>query len=321
MSYQFGDILFAPMEGITEQAYRLAISHAFSGWNKMATDFLRISQSSHYSKEKILKHFGEKIFSNSISKKNTVLQILAGPGPCLEKTLEYINELQINHLDLNLGCPSNTVNSHKGGAYFLKHLDELTVLLSSIRKLFPNYFSVKIRIGYHDDKNFLTLLKIIEDHGVNAVTIHARTRDQGYNGFADWDYIKTAVEILKIPVIGNGDIWKIQDIENMFKKTGCFGVMLGRGALKSPWLADDYKNKKDSNLLERKNLLDLYFYTLMGEYRIAKFPDEAILKRFKALSRYCFDDYPNYEILRSQFLRSNSLNEFFSHLENLIIDL
>jgi tRNA-dihydrouridine synthase len=100
-----------------------------------------------------------------------------------------------------------------------------------------------MRIGYKDDNTFLDCIKLFEDEGVQAITIHARTRDQLYKGIADWSYIKQAVQATSLPIIGNGDIWTISDVKNIFEMTGCHSIMLGRGALKTPWMAKILKNK------------------------------------------------------------------------------
>jgi tRNA-dihydrouridine synthase len=164
-----------------------------------------------------------------------------------------------------------------------------------------------------------------EEEGVEAITIHGRTRDQLYEGRAKWCYIKSAVKLLSIPVIGNGDCWNLEDIGNMFQETNCHGVMLGRGALKTPWMGtlfEEYKGQLGSVneeylLFERKKYLDYYFYLLERNYKKVGLDDDKLLRRFKAFSRYLFDDYEGGDQLRSQFLRSRTLNEFKEKLEKL----
>jgi tRNA-dihydrouridine synthase len=272
-----------------------------------------------------MEHYGPRIYAVPEWRKNNSFQILTTPKAQTQAVVEIIESLKFDHLDLNLGCPSKKVNSHLGGAYLLSDHQSLKMILQTIRKNFTGHFTVKMRIGYRDDKNFLDSLKLIEDQGVEAITLHARTREQLYKGVADWNYIKSAVERLNIPLIGNGDIWVVEDIENIFTKTQCHSVMFGRSALKTPWLAKLYKDYMEDQasidetflLFQRKNYLDEYFYALLKEYREINHQDSLILKRFKSLSRNLFDDYHDFETIRGRFLRAVSLEEFLEHLGNL----
>lgn len=320
-----GSLLFAPMEGITDEPYRLAIQEAFPEWTYLSTDFLRLPSQGEYTQKKILEHFGLNCYSNEKLKKKTGFQILTTAHANTAPHIQKIESMGFDHLDINLGCPSKKVNSHKGGAYLLDDLVSLKKVLADIRSNFSGLFTAKIRIGYRDDLKFYDILKLLEDEGVEAVTLHGRTRDQLYEGRADWSYIRKAVETLSIPLIGNGDCWSLLDIERMLDETGCHGIMLGRGALKTPWMATIYEEHKDrlyavneeSLLFERKSYLDYYFHLLERNYRKKGLDDEQLLRRFKAFSRYLFDDYENSEVLRSSFLRSRTLTEFKDKLTRL----
>jgi tRNA-dihydrouridine synthase len=311
-------LLFAPMEGITDEAYRIAIVKTFPEWDQLFTDFLRVPSVGRISERSLLEHFGPRIYANPEWRKKNSYQILTSPRAQTQAVVEILDSLGFSHLDLNLGCPSPTVNSHFGGAYLLSNHGALKEILKTIRENFKGTFTVKMRVGYRDDKNFFESLKLIEDAGVEAITLHARTRDQLYQGVADWKYITEAVNTVKVPVIGNGDIWTADDIDNIFTNTGCHSVMLGRSALKTPWIASIYKNDENRDetflLFERKKYLEIYFEALLKEYREINWSDLHILKRFKSYSRNLFDDYPNFEIIRGRFLRSETLAEFLDYL-------
>jgi len=320
-----GSLIFAPMEGITDGPYRMAIEEAFPEWSYLSTDFLRIPSQGIYSEKKIMDHFGidEKLRSKAL--KRTSYQILTTIKSSTATHVQKINELGFEHIDLNVGCPSKKVNGHLGGAYLLKDLPVLKQIVREIRKNFNGVFTTKIRIGYHDDQSFTDILKLLEDEGADAITLHARTRDQLYEGRADWDYIKKAVDTVDIPIIGNGDCWTLHDIHNMFEHTQCHAIMMGRGALKTPWMAtlyEEYRNQMNNlndELIhrQRKNYIDYYFHLLERNYIRKGLDSEQILKRFKAFSRYLFDDYENPEQVRSSFLRSRALEEFKNNLEKL----
>ena len=308
-------LLFAPLEGVTDENYRLAVMEAFPEWDRFSTDFLRVPTVGHYNEKFIIHHFGPSVYQDQTLKDKTTFQILTTEKAQTEHTLKSINNLGFKHVDLNLGCPSRKVNSHFGGAYLLSDLTALKNVLGLIRKSFPHLFTVKMRLGDHDTSTFIDSLKLMEDEGVQAITIHARTRNQLYKGAADWEFIKTAVKTVKVPIIGNGDIWSVGDIKNIFERTGCHSVMLGRGAMKTPWLAKTYKEGNElETLSERKKYLILYFNSLLKKYQLE---DAMILKRFKSFCRNIFEDFPEGDILRSKFLRAKTLPEFFNHLRAL----
>ena len=315
-------LLFAPMEGITDEPYRIAMLKTFPEWDQFFTDFLRVPTVGKITEKMLMEHYGPRIHANEFWRKKNSFQILTTPRAQTLLVTEILESMKMHHLDLNLGCPSKKVNSHFGGAYLLSDHKSLRTVLQTIRNNFTGRFTVKMRIGYRNDINFSDTLKLIQDEGVEAITRHARTRDQLYKGVADWNYIAKAVSEVKIPLIGNGDIWIVEDIEKIFQETKCHSVMFGRSALKTPWLAKLYKEyvSEDAHidetflLFERKKYLDQYFDALLLEYREVGWADNLILKRFKSFSRNLFDDYDDFETIRGYFLRSESLAEFQHHL-------
>ena len=317
-----GSLLYAPMEGITDGPYRFALEQVFPEWDFYATDFLRIPRNKPYTAKKILEHFDPRIYHNDQLKKRTLLQILTSQSAATAATVRFIDELKFDRLDLNLGCPSKRVNGHGGGAWLLSETDTLETIVRTVRKHFQGIFTVKIRLGYRDESPFFECLKIFENEGVDAVTIHARTAAQLYRGQADWRFIEKAVGNCSLPIVGNGDVQSMQDIKRIFEQTGCHGVMVGRGAIKTPWLAawwreykSDIEHIEEGDLLfERRDLIELFLYTLEKEYRKKTDNENFILKRFKALARYMFDDFPRAEEVRRPFLLARSLTQFYSHL-------
>lgn len=312
------------MEGVTDEAYRLAMFQVFPEWDRHFTDFLRIPTNGYFKEKKIIEHFGNTVYHNPKLKKKTSFQILTTPFAQTRFFLEQIKELEIDHLDLNLGCPSKVVNSHFGGAYLLSDMDHLKKVTELIRDNFSKTFTVKIRAGYRDDTKFKESLKLFESIGVDGITIHGRTRDQLYKGRANWEYMKIATETVNTPIIANGDIWTLQDIFKIFKYSNCHSVMLARTALKTPWIAKIYKKAVEENtifneeelLRMRKKYIKKYFFGLKNEYEKNGSDNHRILGRFKSTSRNIFDDLDESIDLpyKRKFLRSKSLNEFLDHV-------
>lgn len=316
---QPGSLLFAPMEGITDHLYREALLDLYPEWDKIATDFLRVPSVGEYPKKHILKHFGEDHFNSSFSREKTIYQILSPEKANTLDTIEKIKEFGFDWLDLNLGCPSKTVCKNRGGSFLLSDLEALRYVINLIRTNWDNIFTAKIRVGYRDDTLFDQILNLLEEENVDAITIHARTRDEMYKGIARWDYIKEATSIIKhTPVIGNGDIWTTQDLDKYFDYTNCHSVMIARGALKTPWLARLHKNReKDSEELRRFEI-NRYFshYNNLLKTK-SDLDDTKRLRRIKAVSRYIFDDLTDGENIKRQVLRSKSEEELFQFLKSI----
>jgi tRNA-dihydrouridine synthase B len=313
--------MFAPLEGITDECYRLMMFKLYPEWDSMSCDFLRVPNPSPYPQKHIIKHYGRSIYEHNEYKNKNIYQILTSPGAYTQRTVNDIQELGFEWLDLNLGCPSKTVCKNKGGSFLLSDLTLLKPIIREIRENFKHTFTCKIRVGYQDDHNFEDIIKLLSDEGVDAIKIHARTRAELYKGTANWDYVKRAVELTDTPIIGNGDIWTTGDIKRYFEYTGCHSVMLGRGALKTPWLARDYKSGKTETPLERAIEIKRYYEAFYKETLDFK-PDESTrIKRIKSVSRYLFEDLENGDAFRRRVLLAKSFTEQMNSVNDLISSL
>lgn len=311
-------LMFAPMEGVTDEAYRITIAEQYPHWDTYSCDFLRVPSTAPYPIKHIKKHFGNHIYERKEIFDKSIYQILTSPIAHTQVTVQEIEKLGNTWLDLNLGCPSKTVCKNHGGSFLLSQLDELKVIIKTIRSNFNGVFTCKIRVGYRDDTQFENILKLLEDEGVDAIKIHARTRDELYKGVAKWEYVKKAVEISNIPIIGNGDIWTTEDIAKYFEYTGCHSIMLARSALKTPWLAELYKE----NLIETPELrvqkLTEYFQEFFKNIQTYQnLPESAQIKRLKSISRYLFDDLPHGDQYKRRFLLSKEYAQQVEVLQEL----
>lgn len=144
-------------------------------------------------------------------------------------------------IDINMGCPVPKVAvSAQAGSALLKNPDKIYQIVSEVVKVVSVPVTVKIRLGWDESSiNCVEVAKVIESAGASAITLHARTRAQGYSGKARWEYIKQVKENVSIPVIGNGDVKTCFDAKRMILETGCDAVMIGRGVLGNPWLIRD----------------------------------------------------------------------------------
>jgi tRNA-dihydrouridine synthase len=159
-------------------------------------------------------------------KEKTMFQILTSHRAFTVEMIKDIVNLGYPWLDINLGCPSNTVTKNGGGSSLLLNLSTLRSLMTTIRETFPGRLTAKVRTGFHNTSEFEDSIKLLNDVGVEMITVHGRTRDMMYKEPAVWADIERAVKVSQVPIIGNGDIWAADDINRMLKETGCHSVMV-----------------------------------------------------------------------------------------------
>ena len=140
-------------------------------------------------------------------------------------------------LDLNLGCPVRKVIRSGAGSALLREPDKVARIISAVRRATTRPLTIKFRSGWDNASiNYLEIARIAVEEGVDAVTLHPRTRAQMFGGQADWQQLKDLKEALSIPVIGSGDLFCAEDVKTMFEQTGCDAVMIGRGGYGNPWI-------------------------------------------------------------------------------------
>lgn len=172
-----------------------------------------------------------------------LVQLLGGqPGP-MAANAARLAELGAPGIDLNFGCPAKTVNRHDGGATLLKDPRRIFEVTSAVRAATPVHLpvSAKIRLGFSDKSLHLEIARAAQEAGAAWLTVHARTRDEGYRPPAHWEFIANIREALDIPVIANGEIWTPTDYSRCREISGCRDVMIGRGLISRPDLAYEIK--------------------------------------------------------------------------------
>lgn len=312
-------LIFAPLEGITDSIFRQVLAENFPEWDYYSTDFFRSSREAPKNDRLIRQHLGSHLLKHPKLLQKTIFQILTSPQDQYETIAQQAQDLGINWLDLNAGCPAKRVVFHKGGSYLLSSPKELQVIVSRLRKKFLKFLSVKIRIGLSDDQYFFEILKILQGEGVDAITLHGRLQTQFYLGQADWNYIAQAVQHLKIPLIGNGDIWTLLDAEKMLKETQCHSLMIGRGAIKAPWFAKLIREKKELTLYEHKNEIRAYLNQVYQACLNGQMDKEGALRRIKSLCALIFTEFQNGLEIRTKVMRSSNFEQIKEAVEELVL--
>lgn len=224
-------IVLAPMAGISNSAYRTIIKEMGCGliFAEMVSD-----KAITYGSKKTIEMLYMTDFERPIAQ-----QIFGSDVDSFVKAAIYIYEtMKPDLIDINMGCPVPKVAvRNQAGSALLKDPIKVKAIVEAVVKVVPIPVTVKIRSGWDDASiNAPIIAKICEEAGASAITIHARTRKQGYSGISDLNIIKQVKDSVSIPVIGNGDIKTCYDAKNMLEVTGCDAVMIGRGALGNPWL-------------------------------------------------------------------------------------
>jgi nifR3 family TIM-barrel protein len=186
-------------------------------------------------------------------------QLFGSNAETLAEAARIVEETGFDTVDLNLGCPAKRVVGCNGGSGLLRDLPKIGEIFRAIRKSVTIPFTVKFRMGWNDAQIVcVELARMAEAEGLNSVALHARTREQGYSGQAQWQWIAAVKQAVGIPVVGNGDVRTPEDAAAMIAETGCDAVMIGRAAPANPWIFRQIAQYTATGAYERATNLDRY---------------------------------------------------------------
>ncbi|HKK94949.1 MAG TPA: tRNA dihydrouridine synthase DusB [Anaerovoracaceae bacterium] len=256
----------APLAGVTDKAMR-SISKDL-GASMLYTEMIS-AKGLYYGDLK-----SRNMISLSEDQRPIGVQIFGSDPKIMAEAAKIVLEYKPDLIDVNMGCPVPKVTKNGEGAALLRDVDKIYEIIDTLVKVSNVPITAKIRIGYDASNiNATSVAKAIEEGGAAAVAVHGRTKEQYYSGYANWDIIKEVKNSVKIPVIGNGDVFSKEDGINMLNETGCDFIMVARGALGNPWIFRELIMAYDGNInipiptIEERKEIMLKHLDLTAKYK------------------------------------------------------
>lgn len=300
-----GKVVCAPMAGITNIVYR-----------KIAKEYGASLVYTEMISDKALCFNSEntyKMIEIDDNEHPVALQLFGGEKEYLVKAVEIINNTKADILDINMGCPVPKVLKSQAGSFWLKDIEATKDKIEAIVKASKKPVTAKIRLGFDEEHiNVVEMAKMLEDAGVSAICVHARTRSEFYTGNARIEYIKMVKDSVKIPVIGNGDIKCVDDAVKMLKETGCDAIMIGRGALGNPFLFKQINHYLETGeILENPSNNERLDLCLRHAKELCNIMDEKIaIKEMRTHACYYVKGLPNSTNLKNKINHVETYKDF-----------
>lgn len=308
-------VLQSPLSGVTDLVFRRLVRR-YAPESMMYTEMVHASQ---------VRHLEElpQIMEVDPNERPISVQLFDCRPDFLAEAAQRAVKEGANTVDINMGCPVNKITKKGGGSSLLRQPEVAQTIVRSVVEAVEVPVTVKTRIGWDDNEiNILDFAKRMEDAGAEMITIHARTRAQGYNGKAKWEWIAKVREILSIPVIANGDIVSVETAVQCLQLTGADGVMCSRGTLGYPFLVGEIDSflktgevKPAANTVERLQCAKEHLKAL-GEYK----GQRGIYQSRKHMTWYA-KGFAGANELRNQLAQIESVEQGCDLIDNAIAKL
>ncbi len=303
----------APMQDVTTLAFMRVIAR-YGGPDVYWTEFFRVHDVSR----------PEKWILDSITKNPTgkpvIAQMIGNDIPALIRTAKELQHYPVAAIDLNLGCPAPIVYRKCAGGGLLREPQRIDAILGALRDAVKIPFTVKTRIGFESPAEFDALLKIFAKHPIDLLTVHARTVTQMYRPGVRYDLIAQAARELKCPVFANGNVFSAAQAQQLLAETGARGLMIGRGAIRNPWLFDQIRAQLRGEKIKLPTGRDVLNYIReLWENEITPGVKElSQVQRMKKFMNFIGEGVPSPEKFLHEIRRVETIANFFRICEEFL---
>ncbi len=224
----YGDAILAPMDGYSDWPFRSLCRELGSAMSY--TEFVKVEKILSRSKEP-----AKRLYFTEVERPIT-FQIYGDDPDLILKAALKVQEWNPDIIDINMGCPAKSIADRGAGVGMMPSPLRIARTFKKLTKALRVPVTGKIRMGWDKNKNYKLIARVVEEEGGSLIAVHGRTREQRYTGNADWDAIAEVKSLVKIPVVGSGDVKTVADIARMKQHTNCDAVMIGRASLANPWI-------------------------------------------------------------------------------------
>ncbi|WP_321334721.1 tRNA-dihydrouridine synthase family protein [uncultured Bacteroides sp.] len=278
-------IHFAPLQGFTDAPYRNAHEAVFGGIATYYTPFVRVEKGDFRTRER------RDIEPENNTVRHIIPQLIAATPDEMRKVIALFQQKGYQEADLNLGCPFPILARRHKGSGILPYPEEVERLLQCMKEFPDMQFSVKMRLGWEDPKECLALLPLLNNYSLKQITLHARVGKQQYKGETDRDSFETFYNECRHPLIYNGDINTLEDINEIVSRfPNISGIMIGRGLLANPALALEYQQDKKLSQKEMLGKVKAFHAVLFDYYEAHLQGNDQLVNKVKTLWEYLLPD-------------------------------
>ena len=307
------NVILAPMAGVTDLPFRVLCREQGAGC--VVTEMVSAKAVLYNNKNT------RELLQIDPAERPAAVQLFGSEPDIMAEIAARLEEGPYDYIDVNMGCPVPKIVNNGEGSALMKNPERAKEVLTAMVKAVKKPVTVKFRKGFNDlSVNAVEFAKMAESCGVAAVAVHGRTREQYYSGKADWDIIRQVKEAVRIPVIGNGEIFTPEDAGRMLKETGCDGIMVARGAKGNPWLFGRINHYLDTGeVFPGPSMAEIKAMILRHGRMLVQFKGEGVaMREMRGHMAWYTKGMPHSATLRNEINQVETLEGFVELLDRKI---